>query len=177
MPQQVRENVFLDRMISVLSAAFAFLATLLAAVGLLRRARLHRVAAHARDRPADGARRRGPRVRHMVLKQVGWMTLIGAAAGVTGAYYLGRAAASLLFELEPCRSGGDREFRGRVGDRRAWRRVHSRLPRLARTPDAGAQVRVTGESIWLVISAARAIPSHLPSGRRRSSRQPLLSAS
>ena len=34
MPQQVRENVFLDRMISTLSAAFALLATLLAAVGL-----------------------------------------------------------------------------------------------------------------------------------------------
>src|SRR3954451_21422110 len=34
MPQQVRENVFMDRMISILAAAFAFLATLLAAVGL-----------------------------------------------------------------------------------------------------------------------------------------------
>ena len=33
-PQQMRENVFLDRFISVLSAAFACLATLLAAVGL-----------------------------------------------------------------------------------------------------------------------------------------------
>ena len=32
--QQVRENVFLDRMISTLSAAFAVLATLLAAIGL-----------------------------------------------------------------------------------------------------------------------------------------------
>jgi predicted permease len=34
MPQQVKENVFLDRMISILSAAFALLATLLAGVGL-----------------------------------------------------------------------------------------------------------------------------------------------
>src|SRR5262249_40340165 len=34
MPQQVRENVYLDRMISILSASFAALATLLAAVGL-----------------------------------------------------------------------------------------------------------------------------------------------
>ncbi len=34
MPQQIRENVFLDRMISILSAAFATLATILAAVGL-----------------------------------------------------------------------------------------------------------------------------------------------
>ncbi len=34
LPQEVSENVFLDRFISVLSAAFAVLATLLAAVGL-----------------------------------------------------------------------------------------------------------------------------------------------
>jgi predicted permease len=34
MPQQIRENIFLDRMISILSAAFAVLATLLAGVGL-----------------------------------------------------------------------------------------------------------------------------------------------
>jgi ABC-type antimicrobial peptide transport system permease subunit len=34
LPQQVRESVFLDRMITILSAAFALLATLLAAVGL-----------------------------------------------------------------------------------------------------------------------------------------------
>src|SRR5262249_3085028 len=34
LPQQVRENVFLDRFITVLSTAFACLATLLAAIGL-----------------------------------------------------------------------------------------------------------------------------------------------
>ena len=34
MPQQVRDNTFLDRMMSTLSAAFAILATLLAGVGL-----------------------------------------------------------------------------------------------------------------------------------------------
>jgi hypothetical protein len=43
LPQQVRENVFLDRMISTLSASFALLATL-AAVGLSR-CWLYRVAA------------------------------------------------------------------------------------------------------------------------------------
>ncbi len=55
--QQVRDNTFLDRMMTTLSSLFAGLATLLAAVGSLRRARLHRVAADARNRPADGARR------------------------------------------------------------------------------------------------------------------------
>ena len=101
MPQQVRENVFLDRMISTLSASFAFLATLLAAVGLYG-VLAYTVSQRTREiglRMALGAD--GPRVRHMILKQVGWMTLIGAVVGVTGAYYLGRAAASLLFQLEP----------------------------------------------------------------------------
>jgi ABC-type antimicrobial peptide transport system permease subunit len=41
------------------------------------------------------------RVRGMILKQVGWMTLIGVIVGVIGAYYLGKAAASLLFQLQP----------------------------------------------------------------------------
>ena len=101
MPQQVRENVFMDRMISTLSAAFAFLATVLAAVGLYG-VLAYTVSQRTREiglRMALGAD--GPRVRGMILRQVGWMTLIGGAIGVIGAYYLGRAAGSLLFELQP----------------------------------------------------------------------------
>ena len=42
----------------------------------------------------------GPaRVHGMVLRQVGWMTLIGGAAGLAAALYLAKAAESLLFEL------------------------------------------------------------------------------
>jgi ABC-type antimicrobial peptide transport system permease subunit len=40
------------------------------------------------------------RVRGMVLKQVGVMTLIGGLIGLAGAYGLGKAAGSLLFELK-----------------------------------------------------------------------------
>ena len=101
MPQQVRENVFLDRMISTLSASFAILATILAAVGLYG-VLAYTVSQRTREiglRMALGAD--SGRVRRMILKQVGSMTLIGAVIGVTGAYYLGHAAASLLYQLQP----------------------------------------------------------------------------
>ena len=99
-PQQARENVFLDRMISTLAAAFAVLATLLAAVGLYG-VLAYTVAQRTREigvRMALGAD--GGRVRGMVLRQVGLMTLIGGALGVAAALALGRAAQSLLFELQ-----------------------------------------------------------------------------
>jgi len=98
--QQVRENVFLDRMISTLSVAFAALATLLAAVGLYG-VLAYSVAQRTREigvRMALGAD--GGRVRRMVLRQVGVMTLVGGAIGLAGALALGNAARSLLFELQ-----------------------------------------------------------------------------
>jgi predicted permease len=100
MPQQVRENVFLDRMISTLSAAFAVLATLLAAVGLYG-VLAYTVAQRTREigvRMALGAD--GRRVRGMVLRQVGRMVLVGGAIGVAAALGLGRAVQSLLYGLE-----------------------------------------------------------------------------
>ena len=97
--QQVRENVFLDRFISVLSAAFAGLATLLAAVGLYG-VLAYTVAQRTREiglRMALGAA--PDRVRRMVLRQVGLMTLVGGAIGLAAAAGLSRYAESLLFEL------------------------------------------------------------------------------
>ncbi len=98
--QQVRENVSLDRMISILSAAFAMLATLLAAVGLYG-VLAYSVAQRTREigvRMALGAN--AGAVRGMVLRQVGVITMIGVALGALGAYGLGRAARSLLYGLE-----------------------------------------------------------------------------
>jgi predicted permease len=98
--QQVRENVFLDRMISTLSAAFAVLATILAAVGLYG-VLAYTIAQRTREigvRMALGAD--GGSVRRMVLRQVGIMTVIGAIVGLGGAVALGRGAESLLFQME-----------------------------------------------------------------------------
>jgi predicted permease len=100
MPQQVRENIFLDRMISTLSAGFAVLATLLAAVGLYG-VLAYTVAQRTREigvRMALGADAR--RVRRMVLRQVGVMTIIGGIVGVAAALGLGKLARSLLFGLQ-----------------------------------------------------------------------------
>jgi predicted permease len=100
LPQQARENVVLDRMISILSAAFAVLATLLAAVGLYG-VLAYTVAQRTREigvRMALGAD--GRTVRAMVLRQVGFMLLIGGTIGIAAALGLGRAASSLLFGLE-----------------------------------------------------------------------------
>jgi predicted permease len=100
MPQQVKENVFLDRMISILSSAFALLATLLAGVGLFG-VLSYSVSQRTREigvRMALGAS--GGHVRAMVIKQVAVMLLIGGGIGLAAAIALGRAARSMLFELQ-----------------------------------------------------------------------------
>jgi predicted permease len=100
LPQQVHENVFLDRFISVLSAAFAVLATLLAAVGLYG-VLAYTVAQRTREiglRIALGA---APSlVRGMILRQVARMTLVGGTIGLLAASGLGRLAESLLYQLK-----------------------------------------------------------------------------
>ena len=99
MPQQVRENTFLDRMISTLAAAFAALATVLAAIGLYG-VLAYSVAQRTREigvRMALGAN--GSNVRGMVLRQVGLMIAVGGVAGVAAAIGLGVLAKSLLFGL------------------------------------------------------------------------------
>ncbi|HKJ03098.1 MAG TPA: ABC transporter permease [Longimicrobiales bacterium] len=98
--QQVKENVFMDRMISTLAAAFAAVATLLAAVGLYG-VLAYTVAQRTREiglRMALGAR--ADNVQAMVLKQVVRMLVVGGVVGVLAALGLGKAAQSLLFGME-----------------------------------------------------------------------------
>jgi predicted permease len=99
MPQQVRDNVFVDRIVTVLSSAFALLATLLAAIGLYGVLAYAVAQRHTEIglRMALGA---GPAdIRRMVLRQVARMTAIGSVAGLAAAAGLGRAAQSLLYEV------------------------------------------------------------------------------
>jgi len=98
--RQAQESVFMDRMISTLTDAFAILATLLAAIGLYG-VLAYTVAQRTREiglRMALGAA--APTVRGMVLRQVGVMVVIGGIVGIGGALALGRGAQSLLFEME-----------------------------------------------------------------------------
>ena len=96
----VDENIMLDRTISQLAAAFAVLATLLAAVGLYG-VLAYSVAQRTREigvRMALGAR--GDRVRRMVMGQVGRMSAVGAIVGLIAALALSRVAETLLFGVD-----------------------------------------------------------------------------
>ncbi|HSG07395.1 MAG TPA: ABC transporter permease [Longimicrobiales bacterium] len=98
--RQVRENTFADRLISTLAAAFAGIATLLAAVGLYG-VLAYTVAQRTREiglRMALGAA--AGQVRGMVLKQVTLMLVVGGVIGVVAALALGKAAQALLFGME-----------------------------------------------------------------------------
>jgi len=87
-------------MISMLSAAFAALATLLAAIGLYG-VLAYSVVQRTKEigvRMALGAKSSSIVV--MVLRHVAVMTVFGAAIGAVGAYGIGRGAQSLLFGID-----------------------------------------------------------------------------
>jgi predicted permease len=100
METQIKENVAQDRVISTLSLAFAVLATVLAAVGLYG-VLAYTVAQRTREfglRMALGAD--GGTVRTIVMKQVMRMAIVGGVIGMLIALGVGRAAKSMLFEME-----------------------------------------------------------------------------
>jgi predicted permease len=100
LPDQIQDNVFLDRFVSVLSTAFAILATLLAAIGLYG-VLAYTVSQRTKEiglRMALGAQ--PERVRSMVLKQVAMMLAVGGTIGLTAAVWVGSIASALLFEMK-----------------------------------------------------------------------------
>jgi len=100
MPEQIRDNIFLDRFVTLFATTFALLATLLAAIGLYG-VLSYTVAQRTREFGVRMALGAAPaRVRSMVLWQVGKMTLIGGGVGLVAAIVIGRVAQSLLFRLQ-----------------------------------------------------------------------------
>ena len=99
--QQVIDGTLeMEAFVGTLAAAFAVLATLLAALGLYG-VLSYTLAQRTREiglRLALGAA--PARLRRMLLGQLGRMTLLGGLLGLAGALALGRAAQSLLFGLD-----------------------------------------------------------------------------
>ena len=99
MQVQIGESLFVERMVAALSAAFGFLATLLAAVGLYG-VMSYAVSLRTREigiRVALGAERRA--VLLMVLKEVAALAALGVAIGLPSGYGLGRLVEAQLFGL------------------------------------------------------------------------------
>lgn len=95
----VQDNVFVDRLVMILSASFAGLASLLAAVGLYG-VTAYNVAARTRElglRLVLGAAPAS--LRAMTLKQVGWLAAIGIVIGLAATLAFARAAEALLYGL------------------------------------------------------------------------------
>jgi ABC-type antimicrobial peptide transport system permease subunit len=99
MRRQAQDNIFLDRLVTILSVSFAGLATLLAAIGLYG-VLAYGIAQRTRElglRLALGAE--PMHLRAMVLRQVAMTALIGIVVGLAAAMGLSRVAESLLYGL------------------------------------------------------------------------------
>jgi ABC-type antimicrobial peptide transport system permease subunit len=101
----VEQNVFLDRLIGMLSSAFALLATALASVGLfgVLSFTLAQRTGEIGLRAALGASPAG--LRRMVLGQTLRLAAVGGVIGLGLAWLLGRLAAGLLYGLSPLAPG------------------------------------------------------------------------
>ncbi len=100
MQAQIRESLFVDRMVAALSAAFGVVAMALAAIGLYG-VMSYAVGLRTREigvRVALGADRQA--VLLMVLKEVAVLTAIGVGLGLPSGYGLGRLVQSQLFGIQ-----------------------------------------------------------------------------
>jgi ABC-type antimicrobial peptide transport system permease subunit len=100
MQEAMRGATMRERLMGILTGAFAALALLVAAVGLygVLACTVARRTPEIGVRKALGATR--SRVRWMVLRQLGVMAVAGGTIGVVSAILAGRAAQALLFGLQ-----------------------------------------------------------------------------
>ncbi|HEX7236526.1 MAG TPA: ABC transporter permease [Gammaproteobacteria bacterium] len=109
MRERLNDNIYIDRLLSLLSAGFAALATLLAGIGLYG-VLAYNVQQRTRElglRQALGAEPK--QLRTLVLKQVGLMAAIGLGMGLAAALLIGAVAQAVLFGLsarDPAVIGG-----------------------------------------------------------------------
>jgi predicted permease len=99
MEDQVRRNVFIDRLVLNLSATFAGLATALAMLGLYG-VMAHSVVRRTREigiRMALGAAPGG--IQGMMIREMLWILVIGLGTGVPAALALAHVAQSQLYEV------------------------------------------------------------------------------
>ena len=98
--QQIDESVYAERLVAVLSTFFGMLATLLAAIGLYG-VMAYTVSRRTREiglRMALGAARQT--VLRMIMREVGWLALLGIGVAVPAAYGLSRYIQSQLFNVK-----------------------------------------------------------------------------
>ena len=100
---RIRESLYTERLIALLSASFGVLAALLAAIGVygMMANAVARRTAEIGLRIALGAKPKD--VRRMVLREAAWMVGIGLAIGLAAALALGRLVESQLYGV----SGAD----------------------------------------------------------------------
>jgi putative ABC transport system permease protein len=100
MPAQIRESLFVERLVAGLAAAFGFVAMALAGIGLYG-VMSYAVSQRTREiglRVALGADQRS--VLMLVLREVAILAGIGIAIGLPGGYGLGKLIESQLFNLK-----------------------------------------------------------------------------
>jgi predicted permease len=101
MQDQIDENLFAERIVSTLTAGFAALATMLAALGLYG-VLAYNIARRTREigiRMALGAD--AASVRALMIREVGWMVAIGTVAGLGAAMAAGKLVQSMLYGMQP----------------------------------------------------------------------------
>ena len=99
--QQIRDRLVRERLMALLASIFGVLAAVLAATGLYGLL-AYMVASRRNEigiRIALGASRR--RVIGLVMRDAGWMLVVGIPLGIGLSLLAGRAANSMLFEIKP----------------------------------------------------------------------------